>query len=91
MDELYNDLAQTTCCRCATRTQCEQQPPNDWDADESGQWQGCDLYAPDINIADAVEAASAPGMWFTSQAQLDAYLQATVSVRGSTYKRNMLC
>lgn len=27
---------------------------------------GCDLYAPNINIADAVEAASAPGMWFTS-------------------------
>jgi hypothetical protein len=49
---------------------------------DGNYYAGCDLYAPDINIADAVEAVSAPGMWFTSQTQLQAYLEATVTVRG---------
>lgn len=83
LNTLNNDWAQTTCCQCATADQCQQVPPNDVDSDSLDAWQGCDLYAPDINIADAVETASAPGMWFTSAAQLNAYLEATVSVRNS--------
>jgi hypothetical protein len=82
-----NDWFATTCCQCATQAQCQQIPPNDVQADEDQTYQGCDLYAPDINIADAVEAASAPGMWFTSQDQLEAYLEATVSVRWGALRR----
>ena len=86
--DLNNDWGQTTCCRCATEGQCEQAPPSDWSQTDN-TWQGCDLYAPDVFIGDAVEAASAPGMWFTSQNQLQAFLEATVTVRrracGSTW------
>lgn len=79
--DLNNEWAQTTCCRCATAAQCEQPPPSAWDNDNQNDWQGCDLYAPDVFIGDAVESASAPGMWFTSVNQLEAFLEATVTVR----------
>ena len=66
IDAVGNLYAQTTCCRCASATDCNADPPGDYNAVDTTTV-GCDLYAPNINIADAVEAASAPGMWFTNQ------------------------
>ena len=44
-----------------------------------GEIQGCDGFSPEISDAQAAAQARAPGEWFTSPAQLDAYLAQTIT------------
>lgn len=41
---------------------------------------GCDAFRPDIDINAAAAAARAPGLWFTSEAQVSSFVSEAVTV-----------
>ena len=47
--------------------------------DSVGEIFGCDGFNPEISDSEAAAQARAPGEWFTSPAQLDAYLEQTIT------------
>jgi hypothetical protein len=44
-----------------------------------GEIFGCDGFSPEISNAEAAAQARSPGEWFTSAAQLDAYLEQIIT------------
>ena len=62
-----------------THTHIQRFPSGDPRPDTVGKIFGCDGFQPEISDAEAAAQARVPGEWFTSPAQLDAYLAQAIT------------